>query len=103
MAVQGTQGRPGTEKCSGLPSAKDSRSVVAFSGQVRSMTNTIAAAATVKSTGNVTIADVASMYIHRKDRKSVWSGKSVSVSVDIGGRRIFKTNKLTDRVAKYQR
>src|SRR3546814_12278961 len=30
--------------------------------------------------------------VARKDRKSVVSGKNVSVSVDVGGRRIFKKN-----------
>src|SRR3546814_2969631 len=43
--------------------------------------------------------DAGESFRGRKDRKSVESGKSVSVSVDIGGRRIIKKKKksITER------
>src|SRR3546814_17358800 len=34
----------------------------------------------------------------RRDRKSVVSGKSVSVGVDLGGRRIIKKKKMTSKI-----
>src|SRR3546814_11752158 len=37
---------------------------------------------------------------HRADRKSVVSGKSVSVRVDLGGRRLFKTKQTTESYAR---
>src|SRR3546814_15266767 len=37
----------------------------------------------------------------RPDRKSVVEGKSVSVSVDLGGRRIIKNKKHIDKLVQY--
>src|SRR3546814_20785021 len=51
----------------------------------------------------VTIASIAHPRNRRGDRKSVVKGKSVSVSVDLGGRRILKKkNKKTNMTSKHK-
>src|SRR3546814_17549103 len=75
---------------------KTGESQSAISKAVNSLEKRLGVALLHRSTRKVTLTDQGQKYYERTkplDRKSVVSGKSVSVRVDLGGRRIIKKKK----------
>src|SRR3546814_17866086 len=58
--------------------------------------NSLGVLATIQQDGRPQLSNV-TYHFDAQDRKSVVSGKSVSVRVDLGGRRDIKNNKPTQR------